>query len=331
MDRTSFNKRKAAMLQQALDDTNHWIKYPLWSSPLTENMRYKAPVPFHGDHPGPGGVPPTLEFWTDKVNYAPGEPVKVFAQAHGKNGGNTRFDALTGHTFGAFKPRPDVSLDFAEGPDLTYVATLTVPADVARKERGQWDINIDCQIDGEHRVGHNQVYFMATDATVTGPYRVVLENGSLSVYVTINATAASLQHLKGELWTTKGDPVAYAWVRNDHTPVGASEMKLVFYGKTIRDSGVDGPYRIKNFVLTTYDAEFTGYANDPVDPSLVTPAYPRTSFTDVPINGDNAALNEKKGVLEGELKKAHGNGYDPNHPDPPGPPSKLPKDSPPPQ
>ena len=329
MDRVSFNKRKAEMTRNALNDVNTWIKYPLWSQPLTENMQYKSPTPFHGEHPGPGGAYPTLEFYTDKVNYAAGEPVKVTAVARGKEG-VVRFDALTGKTMGALKPRPEMSLDWVEQPDHTYVATLQIPADVARTNRGEWGINIDCMISGEHRVGHNQFYEMVTDGNLVGPYRAALETGSLTLYATVKATAPGRFHLKGELWSMRDDPIAYAWVRADATPVGDSTMKLVFYGKTIRDSGFDGPYRVKNLLLTQFEDDNERIVNDPVDPNLVTDAYKRTAFTDVPINGDNPTLNEKKGILEGELNKANHNGFDPNKRDP-GPPTKTPKDSPPPQ
>ena len=329
MDRVSFNKRKAEMTRNALNDVNTWIKYPLWSQPLTENMQYKTPTPFHGEHPGPGGAYPTLEFYTDKVNYGPGEPVKVYAIAHSKDG-VVPFDALTGKTMGALKPRPEIFFDWVEQPDHTYVATVQIPSDVARKNRGEWGINIDCMIQGEHRVGHNQFNEMATDGKLVGPYRATIENGSLTVYATISASAAGRFHLKGELWSMRDDPIAYAWVRADATPVGESTLKLVFYGKTIRDSGFDGPYRVKNLLLTQFEDDNERIVNDPVDPNLVTDAYKRTSFTDVPINGDNPTLNEKKGILEGELKKAQGNGFDPNHPDPP-PATKTPKDSPPPK
>jgi hypothetical protein len=329
MDRVSFNKRKADMTRNALNDVNTWIKYPLWSQPLTENMQYKSPTPFHGEHPGPGGAYPTLEFYTDKVNYAAGEPVKVIAVAHSKDG-VIGFDALTGKTIGALKPRPEMTLDWQEQPDRSYVATLQIPADVARRNRGEWGINIDCMIQGEHRVGHNQFYEMVTDGKLVGPYRAALENGSLTVYATMNATAPGRFHLKGELWSMRDDPIAYAWVRADATPIGESTMKLVFYGKTIKDGGFDGPFRVKNLVLTQFEDDNERIVNDPVDPNLVTDAYKRTSFTDAPINGDNAALNEKKGILEGELKKAQGNGFDPNHRDP-GPPTKASKDVAPPQ
>jgi hypothetical protein len=148
--------------------------------------------------------------------------------------------------------------------------------------------------------------------------------------VTINATAESRQHLKGELWSAHDDPIAYAWVRNDDTPVGNSEMKLVFYGKLMRDMGIDGPYRVKNLLLTTSDQNWDRLENPAVDPNLLTPPFKHTDFTDVPINGNDPTLTEKRDILEGELAKAQANGYDPNNMEPP-PVTKADKNAPPPQ
>lgn len=311
-DRKVFNARKAAMTRDALVSVNDWINYPLWSARLTENMQYKQPVPFHTEATGPDGAAPKLELYPDKLDYAPGEPVRIVAVAHGA-AGIVEFDALTGKTIGGVRTRPTVDLAWEPQPDHTFVATLAIPEDTAQKNRGDWGVMVDCEIEGEHRVATTQFREMGTDAKITGPYRVAVEEGSLSVYVTVQATAPSRQHLRGELWSTRGAPVAYAWVRNDETKVGASEMKLVFYGKTIRDSGQDGPYRIENLLLTTFDDNDDRLENPALDPDLETPAYARTMFTDTPVNADNTVLNEKKKVLEGELAKAESDGYDPKH------------------
>jgi hypothetical protein len=290
----------------------------MWSSPLTDDMQYKPQAPYHTESAGPGDSFPKLELYTDKVNYDIGDTVRIIAVAHGPSG-QIPFDALTGRTDGIKRPRPRHDLDFVEQPDRSYVASLDIPADVARKNRGDWGVFVDCQIDSQHRVATTMFTIVATDATITGPYRVALEDGSLSVYVGIDATAPGRQHLKGELWSAKDDPIAYSWTRNAETPVGSSTMKLVFYGKTIRDSGIDGPYAIKNLILTTYDENADPYANPPVDPGLTTPAFKASSFTDVPINGNNDTLLRKQKTLEGELQKAERDGYDPSRPELPPP------------
>jgi hypothetical protein len=313
-DRVAFNARKAEMTRRALHDVQQRIDYPLWSSPLTENLEYKPPYAAHTMMRGPGGGFPSLEIYPEKLNYGSGETVRIIAAAHGENG-LIGFDALTGRTMGPpDKPRPDIALEWSQQPDGTFAAALDIPADVAGKNRGEWDVEVDSQINGEHRIGHTQFYEMITDATITGPNRVALEDGSLSVYVTITSTASNRQHLIAELWGPRDEKIAYAWVRTETgpAPVGRSEMKLVFYGKTIRDSGVDGPYQVRNMVLTTVMPDTNDrIANPVVDPGPVTPALLHTQFTDVPINGDNAMLADKQRILEQELQKAEANGYDP--------------------
>jgi hypothetical protein len=108
-------------------------------------------------------------------------------------------------------------------------------------------------------------------------------------------------------------------------------MRVVFYGKVIRDSGVDGPYRIKNLVLSTFDSRMDRIDNPPVDPELVTPPWKHATFTDVPINGSNDMLNDKRATLEQELWKAQNNRFDPNQPDQPPPASDRIKSGPDPQ
>ena len=155
MDRVSFNQRKAAMTEAAIKDVVTWLNYPLWSQPLTENMQYKPRAPFHSEHGGPGGAFPVLEFFTDKTEYAPGEPVQVFAIARDEKG-KTFFDGITAKTMGQQKPRPEILVEPSESGDKLYKATVQIPAEIGRKERGEWGLSVDCVIAGEHRIGHTR-------------------------------------------------------------------------------------------------------------------------------------------------------------------------------
>ena len=149
-------------------------------------------------------------------------------------------------------------------------------------------------------------------------------------YVGITADRPSRQHLKGELRGPKGEPISYAWVRNDETPSGASTMKLVFYGKVIRDSGVDGPYHLRNLLLMTFEDNNDCIENPAVDVDFTSPPLTHTAFTDVSINASNEALLEKQKILAEEVAQARAGQYDPNAPIPPGEPVAS-KDVPPPQ
>jgi hypothetical protein len=119
-------------------------------------------------------------------------------------------------------------------------------------------------------------------------------------------------------------------VRDDNVHVGLNTMKLVFYGKAIRDSGINGPYRIKNLLLTTFEDNNDRLENPAVDPGLTTDAYAHTVFTDTPINGNNETLLDKKKILTEELDQARAGLYDPNDPIPPRS-TNARKDVPPPQ
>jgi hypothetical protein len=328
-DNSEFNRRKAAVAEQALKDVQTWIKYPLWSAPLTENMRYHKPEPAHTRAAGPGDNEPSVELWPERLNYGINEPIRILAIAHGKDGPTT-LDSVTARTVTGLRPRPEFPLTFVDRGDGVLVANLTIPEGVAVKNRGDWGVMLDCVIQGEHRVAHTQFNLMATDARVTGPYRMAIENGSIVAYVGITAERPSRQHLKGELWGPHGEPISYAWVRNDETPSGVSTMKLVFYGKVIRDSGIDGPYHLRNLLLTTFEDNNDRLENPAVDVDLASDAWSHSSFTDVSINADNETLLEKQKILAEEVAQAKAGQYDPNHPIPPREPVAS-KDVPPPQ
>jgi hypothetical protein len=281
-------------------------------------MRYQPRAPYHTEAAGPGDSFPKLELFTGKSSYGVGQPVQIIAIAHGASGVEP-FDAITGKTVGGKAQRPEIDLQWAEQSDGSQMAQLTLPPEVARANGGDWGVFVDCMIEGQHRIGTTQFDLTATTATVTGPYRVAVENKSLVLYAGITATDPSVTLLNAELWGPGDEPISYGWVRNEQTPVGPTTMRIVFYGKVIRDSGVDGPYRIKNLVLSTFDSHMDRIDNPAVDPDLVTGPLKHTDFTDVPINGSNDMLNEKRATLEGELWKAENNRFDPNQPDQPPP------------
>jgi hypothetical protein len=328
-DKKAFNERKAAMTEEALKSLQDRIRYPLWSGRLTDNMQYKPPVPSHNLLKGGGDVEPSVDLWPEKLYYSLNEPIHLFAVCRDQNG-VTHPDRLDAKTVSGTRQRPELPLDFQDRGDGTLVATLQIPPETARRNRGEWGVQVDAWIGGERRSPTNHFFLMATDARVTGPYRVDLENGNLVAYVGIDASAPSRQHLKGELWGPHGEAISYAWVRNDATPVGPSTMKLTFYGKVIHDSGVDGPYEIKNLLLTTFEDNNDRLENPAVSPGLLTPPWSHGQFTDVPINGDNAMLKEKQQILSEELAQAKAGLYDPNDPLPPRP-TTVDKHAPPPQ
>jgi hypothetical protein len=328
-DKKAFNERKAAMTEEALKSLEDWIRYPLWSARLTENMRYQPPVPSHTLLKGGGDVEPSAEVWPEKLHYGLGERIRIFAVFRDQHG-VTQPERLLARTIGGLRQRPELPLAFADQGDGTMVATLELPLEVARRNRGEWGVQVDAFIHGERRSPTNLFFLMATDAKVSGPYRVAIEDGNLVAYVGIEATAPSRQHLKGELWGPKGEPISYAWVRNDATPVGASTLKLVFYGKVLRDSGVDGPYELRNLLLTTFEDNNDRLETPAVDPAVRTPPWAHTQFTDRAINADNAVLTEKKRILTEELEQAKNGLYDPNDPLPARP-TTASKDAPPPE
>jgi len=318
VDRAAFNKRKAEMAEEALKQVEYKLRYPFWSGPLAENLMYHPPSFGHGVMKGPGGADPTVEVWPEKLFFRLGEPIRIFATFRDGDA-PIQPDSIDAKTVRALRPRPELPLQFTDRGDGVMVATLTLSDDVARANRGEWGVSLDSYVKGEHRQPHTHFFVQVTDATITGPYRFALEQGSVALYVGVNVTAPSSQGLRGELWGPHGEPIAYSGAHGDHLPVGSSTMKLTFYGKVIRDSGVDGPYHIKNLVLMTTDENSDRFENDPVDPDLSTPPWTHDVFTDRSINGDNPVLLEKKQILTEERDQAKAGLYDPNDPIPPRP------------
>lgn len=80
-------------------------------------------------------------------------------------------------------------------------------------------------------------------ARFTGNFRDVIEDGSLVIYAGIDVKAEGHYVIDCNLYGAGDAPVM--WSRHKGPlPKGSSEVKLVFFGKALRDQGVSPPYHI---------------------------------------------------------------------------------------
>lgn len=83
----------------------------------------------------------------------------------------------------------------------------------------------------------------AIPARFTGTFRDVVENGSLVIYAGIEVAQAGFFLIDCNLYGPGNEPVAWTRFKGD-LPQGAGEVRLEFFGKLLRDQGVEPPFHI---------------------------------------------------------------------------------------
>ena len=81
----------------------------------------------------------------------------------------------------------------------------------------------------------------AEPARFTGTFRDALEDGSLAIYAGVEVTKPGWYNIDANLWDARGEPVAYTRYKGELAQ-GRREVRLVFFGKVLRDHGSPGPF-----------------------------------------------------------------------------------------
>jgi hypothetical protein len=97
----------------------------------------------------------------------------------------------------------------------------------------------------------------------------------LNIEVGVDALAPGEYTLTATLCSLKGDEIVWS-IDHGSLPKGYSKMQLDFDGKSIRNSGIDGPYAIKNIALSGSNWSL----NDIRIKDYLTSAYNATQFAD---------------------------------------------------
>jgi hypothetical protein len=307
--RAEFNRVKAEGARQVLAGIHLNRNYPFWTRPLDDVNRWHDPLPHHEKQESPTNPDVILEIWPSKAVFAASEPIVLHARVW--SGARTIAPAtISGFTDSPpHLGHPVVPLAFADdgadadelAGDHVYSARLLLTAEELRAHPGPWGFRVEASVNGEQIVTMNAFVIFPEGVSLTGRYRDAIEDGSLVVYVGVRSDEPTYTQVRGQLHGPSGEDLAFAWANAD-VPAGASEVRLVFYGKVLHDRGVDGPYRLEHVAIAAplrklIAPESTGVAH-------VTGPYRAGQFRDDAFNANEPLFDDQLREYEDLLARA---------------------------
>jgi len=122
-------------------------------------------------------------------------------------------------------------------------------------------------------------YSREPSAKINGKYSDAPANGGLVINVGVTAEQAGNYRVIGSLYAGDGQrSIAFATARAT-LGTGDGDIPLAFFGKVLRDSGIDGPYELRYLMLFEQVSEGTEIPGDTVDNAYTTAAYSASSFS----------------------------------------------------
>lgn len=307
-ERAEFNRQKAIGARLALKGIRLNRDFPFWTRPLTDENRWKPPKPVVQEQRGPESEAHILQVWPQKQIFRADEPIVIYARLL-DSGKPVAAASLTGTTESMPSlGRPAVGFTFAGDDDLLYSAVVPAPPEMLAEQPGSWGFRVYALLDSEPIQTINAFFVWPTSARLTGTYRDALEEGSLAVYAGVEADAEAEIQVRGELHGPRGEGIAFGWA-NQTVPQGRSEVRLVFYGKAIHDSGIDGPYRVQHVVLAIPRLKVIG--PEATEVAHETRAYRAAQFRDDAFNADDPMFDEQIKEYEDLLRRAEAGELDP--------------------
>jgi len=135
--------------------------------------------------------------------------------------------------------------------DLLYTATLQPNAEQQKALYGQVLIegSVDVPGVGTRVIPSVLIYTRGPRAKLTGRWRDFLKNGHLYLEAELEVEEAGLFTLMAQVFGPNMEPIA--WVRQmEKLPAGRGHLTLEVFGKVLHDAGIDGPYRVRQVLLT---------------------------------------------------------------------------------
>jgi hypothetical protein len=135
--------------------------------------------------------------------------------------------------------------------DLLYTATLQPNADQKKQLYGQVLIegSVDVPGTGTRVIPSVLIYTRGPRAKLTGRWRDFPRQGHLYLEAELEVEEAGLFTLMAQVFGPNLEPIA--WVRQmEQLPAGRAHMTLEVFGKVLHDAGIDGPYRVRQVLLT---------------------------------------------------------------------------------
>jgi hypothetical protein len=135
--------------------------------------------------------------------------------------------------------------------DLLYTATLQPTAEQQKGLYGQVLIegSVDVPGVGTRVIPSVLIYTRGPRAKLTGRWRDFPRNGHLYLEAELEVEEAGLFTLMAQVFGPNLEPIA--WVRQmERLPAGRGHITLEVFGKVLHDTGIDGPYRVRQVLLT---------------------------------------------------------------------------------
>lgn len=147
--------------------------------------------------------------------------------------------------------RDDGSGADSRAGDLLYTATLQPNADQKKQLYGQVLIegSVDVPGTGTRVIPSVLIYTRGPRAKLTGRWRDFLRQGHLHLEAELEVEEPGLFTLMAQVFGPNLEPIA--WVRQmEQLAAGRRHMTLEVFGKVLHDAGIDGPYRVRQVLLT---------------------------------------------------------------------------------
>ncbi len=247
--------------QQALAAYKQWARYPPTSRPIGEQPDQLRPHSLLATvrplDPNRGGKA-TLRQEQDRLYLVPGEAavVTLAASVGGApatvvvaQAGLARLEGtpavlsapISGVTFRDDGVAPDVTAN-----DGVLTAAVLPPVASLSGYAGDLRLTVSVRVNGEQgEASFPFIYAGVPPARFTGTVREAVEDGSLALYVGVEVHVAGRYVVVARLYDAGDRPVALLQ-QNDMVDVAARELRLLAFGKVLRDAGAVSPFTLRD-------------------------------------------------------------------------------------
>jgi hypothetical protein len=287
--------------KRSLDIYKETMVFPLWSRPFDGSTRHLA----EWNKPFPEGQPFAadkdrneirVDVVLDKLFAAPGEAITATVTvAYDVSGVPVEADTTAGHivvydeSSQAFQPIPSGDVSFNEGPSGTYTASFTPSTFQALRDKQVEARFVTHVALGEFFKDVTEPFQYASEDVFTVRDIAVdrmTNDGSLEVMFDVNVSYTAPTLVEAVLYDATGSKGIVTY--DDYitpTQTGGTKMSITFFGKAIRDSGINGPYSVRalhgHVKVPTADPPEVFWSR-PATPVLMTHSYLASMFSDAP-------------------------------------------------
>lgn len=282
-----------SLASRAAEEYREMAQYPPWSRPFGEDgadpiLRDREVSPISAA--GPDGEEPILTVFPDQVSFEAPEPVLLYAFLT-RGGERVPAESIAATlTTELMQPLGEVTFsdDGGEGDraagDLVYTARIALDEALYPELSDSFLARVRAVTsEQQERLAATGFLYSNPHAQLTGNYRDTIVDGSLAIDAEIEVTRPGRFHLEGTLY----DPSGARGLAEAHTaadlPAGRHWLRLVFYGRILHQSGVDGPYLLRFLALSTTTG-MPNAKNRLVENPHRTGAYRFAQFSDEPFN-----------------------------------------------